>query len=161
VETPLAALLDVLAPGKRLLGVDPGTKRIGIAISDATLTVATPLTTIVRKKFATDSAALLALVRERNVGAIVYGLPRNMDGSEGPRAQSARAFARNFTAHAALPYAFWDERLSTAAVERALISEADLSRERRSAVVDRAAAAYILQGALDALAHHRAAGRGG
>jgi putative Holliday junction resolvase len=157
METPLASLPAALSPGQRLLGIDPGAKRIGVAISDATLTVATPLTTLVRGKFSADATALLKLVRERNVGALVYGLPRNMDGSEGPRAQSARAFARNFAQHAALPYAFWDERLSTLAVERVLIDEANLSRDRRRGVIDRAAAAWILQGALDSLARERSA----
>lgn len=155
METPLAMLLAALAPGQRLLGIDPGAKRIGVAVSDSTLTIATPLSTIARTRFSADAATLLALVRERNAGAIVYGLPRNMDGSEGPRAQSVRSLARNFADHAKLPYAFWDERLSTAAVQRALIEEADLSRKRRGAVIDRAAAAYILQGALDALAMQR------
>jgi putative Holliday junction resolvase len=158
METPLASLPAALVPGQRLLGIDPGAKRIGVAISDATLTVATPLTTLVRGKFSADATALLKLVRERNVGALIYGLPRNMDGSEGPRAQSARAFARNFAQHAALRYAFWDERLSTLAVERVLIDEANLSRDRRRGIVDRAAAAYILQGALDALALQRRPG---
>ncbi len=155
METPLEFLPSFLAPGQRLLGIDLGDRTIGVAISDTTLTIASPLGTIVRKKFSADAEALGTLALKREAGALVYGLPRNMDGSEGPRAQATRAFAREFAKRLALSYAFWDERLSTAAVERVLIGEADLTRKRRSAVIDRAAAAYILQAALDALANRR------
>jgi putative Holliday junction resolvase len=134
----------------RLLGFDVGIKTIGLALSDPSLTIATPLETLRRRKFADDAATLAALIARHGVGALVVGLPVNMDGSEGPRAQSVRAFARNLLAEIDLPLAFWDERLSTAAVTRSMI-EADLSRARRAALVDKAAAAYILQGFLDHL----------
>lgn len=141
----------VRAPGA-LAGLDLGTKTIGVAVSDTAARIASPLLTIKRKKFRDDSAALMALLEERGIGAIVLGLPRNMDGSEGPRAQSTRAFARNMAGVADLAITFWDERLSTVAASRALL-EADTSRKRRAEVVDHVAAAYILQGALDRLAH--------
>ena len=134
----------------RLLGLDVGTKTIGMALSDVTRSVATPFDTIRRTKFTADAKAIREVVEENQVGALVIGFPLNLDGSEGPRAQSTRAFARNLAAHVAVPMVFWDERLSTAAVERHLI-EADASRKRRAEVVDRMAAAYILQGALDRL----------
>ena len=134
----------------RLLGLDVGTKTIGMALSDVTRSVATPFDTIRRTKFTADAKAIREVVEENQVGALVIGFPLNLDGSEGPRAQSTRAFARNLAAHVAVPMVFWDERLSTAAVERHLI-EADASRKRRAEVVDRVAAAYILQGALDRL----------
>jgi len=134
------------------MGLDVGSKTIGIALADATLTVASPLETIRRSKFARDAERLAALIAEREVGGLVIGLPVNMDGSEGPRCQSVRQFARNLLERLDLPVAFWDERLSTAAVERMLVREADLSRQRRAVLVDKLAAAYILQGALDALA---------
>ncbi len=139
--------------GLRLLGLDLGEKTIGLAISDRRLTVASPLETIRRSKFTKDAEALAKLCAERGVGGLVLGLPVNMDGSEGPRCQSVRQFAANLAELAGftLPIAFWDERLSTAAVERLLIGEADMSRRRRGQVVDKMAAAYILQGALDAL----------
>ncbi|MFO0995324.1 MAG: Holliday junction resolvase RuvX [Alphaproteobacteria bacterium] len=146
----LRELRAALPTGQRVLGLDLGEKTIGLALSDATLTVATPVEVIRRTKFTADVARLAAIVRERQVGAFVLGLPVNMDGSEGPRCQSVRAFAENLLAKIDLPLVFWDERLSTAAVERMLIEEADMSRQRRRAVVDKAAAAYILQGALDA-----------
>jgi putative Holliday junction resolvase len=132
------------------MGLDLGTKTIGVAISDVTRQIATPMETLRRSKFSADAARLLALAAQENVGAIVLGLPVNMDGSEGPRAQSTRAFARNLAKLSPLPVVFWDERLSTAAVERMLI-ESDRSRAKRSRVVDKLAAAYILQGALDRL----------
>jgi putative Holliday junction resolvase len=152
-------LLDHLAPGKRLLGLDLGDKTIGLAISDRGLKVASPLETIRRSKFTKDAEALAALCAARGVGGLVLGLPVNMDGSEGPRCQSVRQFAANLAELAGftLPIAFWDERLSTAAVERVLIGEADMSRKRRGQVVDKMAAAYILQGALDALGRARPA----
>ncbi|SNT68884.1 Holliday junction resolvase RuvX [Paracoccus seriniphilus] len=133
-------------------GLDLGTKTIGVAISDNMRQVASPITVIRRKKFTLDAAELLKIVAERNLAGIVLGLPRNMDGSEGPRAQSTRAFARNLSGLTALPISFWDERLSTVAAERALL-EADTSRRRRAEVIDQVAAGYILQGALDRLRH--------
>ncbi len=152
---PLAELRARLAPGRRLLGLDLGEKTIGLAISDSALRVASPLETIRRSKFTHDAEALGRLIDARDVGGLVLGLPLNMNGSEGPRCQSVRQFAANLAevAGLTLPLAFWDERLSTAAVERLLIEEADMSRRRRAQVVDKMAAAYILQGALDALAH--------
>jgi putative Holliday junction resolvase len=134
-----------------LIGLDLGSKTIGVATSDPDRRLATPVETIARKKFATDAARLLNLAAERNATGFVLGLPVNMDGSEGPRAQSTRAFARNLARLTDLPIALWDERLSTAAVERELIA-ADASRARRAKVIDQHAAAYILQGALDRLA---------
>ncbi|MGK2923929.1 MAG: Holliday junction resolvase RuvX, partial [Methyloceanibacter sp.] len=134
----------------RLLGLDVGTKTVGLALSDVTRSIATPYETIKRTKFTADAKAIAAIVAKEGVGGLVIGMPFNLDGSEGPRAQSTRAFARNLSAHVDLPMTFWDERLSTAAVERHLI-EADASRKRRAEVIDRMAAAYILQGALDRL----------
>jgi putative Holliday junction resolvase len=139
-----------LAVEARLLGLDVGTKTIGMALSDVTRSIATPFETIRRTKFTADAKTIAELIEKNQVGAVVIGLPLNLDGSEGPRAQSTRAFARNLAPHIAVPMVFWDERLSTAAVERHLI-EADASRKRRAEVVDRMAAAYILQGALDRL----------
>ena len=139
-----------LAPGARLLGLDLGEKTIGIALSDTRLTVATPMETLKRGKFAADAPKLEKIIAEQNVGGLVVGLPLNMDGSDGPSAQSARAFARNFAARSEVPVLLWDERLSTAAVTRTLL-DADASRKRRGEVVDKMAAAYILQGALDRL----------
>ncbi len=152
---PLADLPGRLKPGERLLGLDLGEKTIGLAISDSALRIASPLDTLRGGKFTADAGALKRLAAERGVGGLVIGLPVNMDGSEGPRCQSARQFAANLAEIAgfSLPVAFWDERLSTAAVERILVAEADMSRKRRKQVVDKMAAAYILQGALDALAH--------
>ena len=140
-----------LEPGGRLLGLDMGTKTIGLALSDVSCSIATPLATIARAKFSSDLKKLAEVIHENNVSALVIGLPVNMDGSEGPRAQSVRAFARNLGATLPLPVVFWDERLSTVAVERTLI-EADASRRRRKQVVDKMAASFILQGALDRLA---------
>ncbi|MCJ7787137.1 MAG: Holliday junction resolvase RuvX [Methyloceanibacter sp.] len=150
---PLIAIEDLpgrLAPEARLLGLDLGTKTIGMAFSDVTRSVATPYRTLQRTKFTNDAEAIAAAIAENEVGAIVLGLPINLNGSEGPRAQSTRAFARNLAARVAVPIVLWDERLSTQAVERHLI-EAGASRKRRAEVIDRMAAAYILQGALDRL----------
>ncbi|MBX6320578.1 MAG: Holliday junction resolvase RuvX [Rhodospirillaceae bacterium] len=144
------ALRAALPPDGRLLGLDVGSRTIGIAISDPGRTVASPLETIRRGRFAADAERLRRLVAEREVAGLVLGLPVNMDGSEGPRCQSVRQFAANLRRHLPLPMAFWDERLSTVAVTRTML-EADVSRARRAAAVDRMAAAYILQGALDAL----------
>ena len=141
-----------LPPVGALAGLDLGTKTLGVAVSDGLRSVATPLTTIKREKFTLDAAALQTIVLKRGLVGIVLGLPRNMDGSEGPRAQSTRAFARNLVGILPLPIVFWDERLSTVAAERALL-EADTSRKRRAEVIDHVAAGYILQGALDRLAH--------
>jgi putative Holliday junction resolvase len=155
MEQTLDGLAAALARGRRLAGLDLGTETIGVAVSDPLLSIASPVATIRRTRFKRDAEQLAALVAARQAGGLVYGLPVNMDGSEGPRCQSVREFAREFAKRCALPYAFWDERLSTAAVQRMLTDEADLSRKRRAEVVDRAAAAYILQGALDALAKRR------
>src|SRR6478752_1571765 len=148
---PLADVAAHLPPRGALIGLDLGTKTIGVATSDPDRKLATVVETITRKTFSVDAKRLLALAAERTAVGFVLGLPLNMDGSEGPRAQSTRAFARNFGKITNLPIAFWDERLSTAAVERQLI-EADVSRKKRAAVIDQHAAAYILQGALDRLA---------
>src|SRR4029079_7933644 len=148
--TDIEDLPPLLARDARLLGLDVGTKTIGMALSDVTRSVATPFDTIRRTKFTADAKTIREVVEKNQVGALVIGFPLNLDGSEGPRAQSTRAFARNLASHVEVPMVFWDERLSTAAVERHLI-EADASRKRRAEVVDRMAAAYILQGALDRL----------
>jgi len=139
---------------RALIGLDLGDKTVGVAISDLMGTVATPRETVRRKKFTLDAARLLEIIKERDVGGIVLGLPRNMDGSEGPRCQKTRAFARNLSRLTELPIGFWDERLSTVAAERALL-EADTSRKRRAEVIDHVAASYILQGALDRMSHQR------
>lgn len=151
-------LAAALTAGQRLLGLDVGEKTIGLAISDATLTVATPLDTIRRTKFTADAETLKRVIHERRIGALVVGLPVDMHGGEGRRCQSVRQFATNLLERVDLPLAFWDERLSTVAVTRAML-DADLSRRRRAAVVDKAAAAYILQGVLDRLAAIRRAAR--
>ena len=145
----IAALKQGLAPGQRLLGLDVGSKTIGMALSDRTLTVATPYETIRRTKLAADLKRLGDIAAREGAGGFVLGLPINMDGSEGPRCQSVRQFARDLLKQVGLPLAFWDERLSTAAVTRALL-DADISRKRRSETIDKLAAAYILQGALEA-----------
>jgi putative Holliday junction resolvase len=150
VLEPLA-LKAALPPNRRLLGLDVGDKTIGLALSDGSLTVASPLETIRRGKFAQDARRIAAICAERGVGGFVVGLPVDMQGGEGRRCQSVRQFAANLLARIDLPLAFWDERLSTAAVTRAML-EADLSRARRGRAVDKAAAAYILQGLLDRLA---------
>jgi putative Holliday junction resolvase len=139
----------------RLMGLDLGSKTIGLALSDVERSIASPLETILRSKFTKDVGTLLELAARHGVSGLVIGLPRNMDGSEGPAAQSARSFARNLAPRTKLLLSFWDERLSTAAVTRMLI-EADRSRARRNELVDKLAAAYILQGALDRLKHMRA-----
>ena len=141
-----------LPPMRALAGLDLGTRTIGVAVSDGLRQVASPLDTIRRRKFGVDAAALMKIIDGRDICGVVLGLPRNMDGSEGPRCQSTRAFARNFSALSDIPVSFWDERLSTVAAERALL-EADTSRARRGEVIDHVAAGYILQGALDRLAH--------
>ena len=135
---------------KRLMGLDLGTKTIGVATSDRTRMIATPIETIARKKFTQDAERLIAIIQAENIGLILLGLPVNMDGTEGPRCQSTRAFARNFARLSSVPIVFWDERLSTAAVERMLI-QADASRAKRDQVIDKLAAAWILQAALDSL----------
>ena len=153
MSAPISPLVEAAAhwpPRGALIGLDLGTKTIGVASSDPDRRLATAVETIARKTFTADAARLVALAGERRAAAFVLGLPVNMDGTEGPRAQSARAFARNFAKLTALPIGLWDERLSTAAVERDLIA-ADASRARRAAVIDQHAAAYILQGALDRL----------
>jgi putative holliday junction resolvase len=160
---PVLALTDaaVLLPARgTLIGLDLGSKTIGVAVSDPDRRLATPVETILRKRFKLDAERLFALAGERRAVGFVLGLPVNMDGTEGPRAQATRAFARNLAKLTALPIGLWDERLSTAAVERALIA-ADAGRAKRKAVIDQHAAAYILQGALDRLlVLPRAAGKG-
>ena len=150
IVADISDLRAALQPGTRLLGLDLGEKTIGLALSDTLLTVATPMATIRRGRFVGDARKIEDIVAEAGVGGYVIGLPLNMDGSEGPSAQSARAFGRNMAARSSLPIAFWDERLSTAAVTRTLL-EADASRKRRAEVVDKMAAGFILQGALDRL----------
>ncbi len=142
----------VLPPHGAVMGLDLGTETIGVAVSDGFRRVATPLETVRRRKFGKDADRLLAIAGERDIIGVILGLPLNMDGSEGPRCQSTRAFARNFEGRTDLPIAYWDERLSTVAAERALL-EADTTRKRRAEVIDHVAASYILQGALDRLAH--------
>jgi len=151
VILPLADAAAHLPPRGALIGLDLGTKTIGVAASDPDRKLATAVETVARKTFSIDAKRLLALAAERNAVGFVLGLPLNMDGSEGPRAQSTRAFARNLGKLTELPIALWDERLSTVAVERDLIA-ADVSRQKRAAVIDQHAAAFILQGALDRLA---------
>jgi putative Holliday junction resolvase len=148
---PLVEAAQHLRARGALIGLDLGTKTIGVASSDPDRRLATAVETITRKNFASDAARLLALATERKAAGFVLGLPINMDGSEGPRAQSTRAFARNLARLTELPIALWDERLSTAAVERELIA-VDVSRAKRAKVIDQHAAAFILQGALDRLA---------
>ena len=148
--TTLEALSGLLQRNQRLMGIDLGTKTIGLALSDVERRLASPLETIKRVKYTQDVARMLILAEKHGVTAFVIGLPLNMDGSEGPRAQSVRAFVRQTAPLAQRPFVFWDERLSTAAVTRELIAQ-DASRAKRAEVVDRMAAAYILQGALDRL----------
>ncbi len=148
-------LLQILKKGERVLGLDVGAKTIGLALSDTLLMVATPLRTIRRTRFKADAAEVLREVDAHDVGALAIGMPISLEGRESPRSQSVRQFARNLLEIRELPVVFWDERLSTAAVERTMI-EADLTRRRRSEIIDRTAAAYILQGLLDRLAHDRA-----
>ncbi|KQI72770.1 Holliday junction resolvase [Loktanella sp. 5RATIMAR09] len=152
-NTPEDFVAQIPAMGA-IAGLDLGTVTIGVAVSDVMRSVATPLETIKRKKFGVDAAKLLELTTHRLVTGLVLGLPMNMDGSEGPRCQATRAFARNLEKLTPLPITFWDERLSTVAAERALL-EADTSRKRRAEVIDHVAAGYILQGMLDRMAHLR------
>ena len=157
---PLVEAASRLPPRGALIGLDLGTKTIGVAASDPDRRLAAGVETVARTNFTADARRLIALADERNAVAFVLGLPINMDGSEGPRAQSTRAFARNLARLTELPIALWDERLSTAAVERELIAT-DMSRARRAAVIDQHAATFILQGALDRLRHLDAAGTRG
>lgn len=154
IHDEFEVLANACPPGRALIGLDLGTKTIGVALSDRMHSVASPLTTLKRKKFTVDAEALIAIMTDRDIGGVVLGLPRNMDGTEGPRCQSTRAFARNLSALIDVPIGFWDERLSTVAAERALL-EADTSRKRRAEVIDHVAAGYILQGALDRMRHLR------
>ncbi|MFD1624527.1 Holliday junction resolvase RuvX [Azospirillum griseum] len=156
----LSELAARLGRGQRLLGLDVGTKTVGLAVADPGLVVASPIGVLMRTKFTQDARELARTIRDYSVGGLVIGLPLNMDGTEGPRAESVRAFAKNLLERADLlgwdaQIAFWDERLSTSAVERFMIGEADMTRKRRDEVVDKMAAAYILQGALDMLANQR------
>ncbi|MBT5073521.1 MAG: Holliday junction resolvase RuvX [Kordiimonadaceae bacterium] len=152
MEIEINELKSLLKKDERLLGLDLGSKTIGIALSDIRLTVATPMETIRRTKFTKDAERLLSIIAEQNVGGIILGLPKNMDGSEGPRCQSTRQFAKNMIEKTDIAIGFWDERLSTIAVTRTLL-EADTSRKRRSELVDKMAASYILQGVLDNLSN--------
>jgi putative Holliday junction resolvase len=152
VILPLTDIAELLPPRGALIGLDLGTKTIGVAASDPDRKLATGVETVARTNFTKDAARLLVLATERNAAGFVLGLPINMDGTEGPRAQSTRAFARNFGKLTELPIGLWDERLSTAAVERELIGN-DVSRAKRAAVIDEHAAMFILQGALDRLVH--------
>ena len=152
IAETIDAFAETLPRHGPLAGLDLGTQTIGVAVSDGFRRVASPLETIKRKKFGTDAQQLLDICAAREIAGLVLGLPLNMDGSEGPRCQSTRAFARNLQGLTDLPICFWDERLSTVAAERALL-EADTSRKRRAEVIDHVAASYILQGALDRLAH--------
>ena len=154
VFTDTAEFLAVLAPQGALAGLDLGEKTIGMAVSDLRRTVATPLETVKRRKFTLDAARLLEIAQTRGLSGLILGLPLNMDGSEGPRCQSTRAFARNLAALTPLPIGFWDERLSTVAAERALLAF-DTSRAKRAQVIDHVAAGFILQGFLDRLAAMR------
>jgi len=149
-DLDLRTALGEASPDSRIMALDLGSTTIGVATSDRTRQIATPVKTIARTKFTADAKALLEIAARENIGLILLGLPVNMDGSEGQRAQSTRAFARNLSRLTILPIVFWDERLSTAAVERMLI-QADTSRARRAEVVDKLAAAWILQAALDSL----------
>lgn len=152
IAETIESLADALPAHGPVAGLDLGTHTIGVAVSDGFRRVASPLETIKRKKFGLDAAKLLEICAAREITGLVLGLPLNMDGSEGPRVQSTRAFARNLVALTDVPIGFWDERLSTVAAERALL-EADTSRRRRAEVIDHVAASFILQGALDRLAH--------
>jgi putative Holliday junction resolvase len=150
VAQPLEEIARLLPVRARVMGLDLGTKTIGLALSDVERRLASPLDTIQRNKFSQDAATLIRRVSDFEVSALIFGLPLNMDGSAGPRAQATEAFMRNLRKLTGLPFAFWDERLSTAAVTRDLIAN-DVSRAKRADVIDRMAAAYILQGALDRL----------
>ena len=148
----VGTLRDAVPAGMRLLGLDVGSKTIGLALSDSRRVIATPIETLRRRNFRADASRLIALIDERAVGGLVIGLPLTLAGGDGPRTQSVRQFARNLLALRDVPVAFWDERLSTAAVTREMIAH-DLTRRRRAEIVDRVAAAYILQGCLDYLGH--------
>jgi len=148
------ALRAVMPPGQRLMGLDVGTKTIGLALSDTRLVIASPLDTIRRRRFAEDMAALFAVIDRHEAGGLVVGLPLSLAGSDSPRTQSVRQFARNLLAQRDMPVALWDERLSTAAVTREMIAH-DMTRKRRAQIVDRIAAAYILQGFLDAMGRNK------
>ena len=152
----LRGMKAAIGPGRRLLGLDVGSKTIGLALSDLGLRVATPYRTLSRSKFEKDAEELRRIVAGEGVGGLIIGLPVEMDGGEGRRCQSTRQFAANLLDRVDIAIAFWDERLSTAAVERVLIKEADMTRKRRAQVIDKAAAAYILQGALDAMGRLKA-----
>ena len=152
IHDDIEAFAAALPRRHALMGLDLGEKTIGVAVTDLLWSVATPVETVKRRKFTLDAERLLALLKARDVGGIVLGLPRNMDGTEGPRCQSTRAFARNFARLWDGPIGFWDERLSTVAAERALL-EADTSRKRRAEVIDHVAASYILQGVPDRIRH--------
>lgn len=154
----LDAFVQALSPGARLIGIDVGTKTLGLALSDVGRSIASGLETIWRKKFTSDVTLLLAHATEQRVGGFVIGLPLNLDGREGPRSQATRAFARNLAKLTPLPILLWDERLSTAAAERTLL-ESDASRRRRAEVIDKMAATIILQTALDRMRHSLATGR--
>lgn len=152
MNVEIASLPEAIAKGSRLLGLDIGEKTIGLAVSDPALRVASPITTIRRRKFTRDAEELEQIIEQHGVGGLVIGLPVNMDGTEGPKCQSVRQFARNMQYRGNdLPMAFWDERLSTSAVQKFLVDEADMTRKRRGEVVDKMAAGFILQGALDYL----------
>ena len=150
IHDDIGAFFQTIKHFKALIGIDLGSKTIGVAVSDHRKSVATPLETINRTKFTEDAERLIDIFSERDIGGLVLGLPRNMDGSEGPRSQSTRAFALNLSTKISLPITFWDERLSTVAAKKTLL-EADMTRKRRAEVIDHVAAAYILQGALDRL----------
>ena len=149
----IAEFKTLLAPTGRLVGLDVGTETIGVAVSDARRVVASPDLTLYRRKWSEDAAALSAMMEKQDIAGFVVGYPLNMDGSTGPRAQATRAFARNLQAEFPLPLLLWDERLSTAAVNRMMIDEMDINRKRRAELVDKLAASYILQGVLDGLGH--------
>lgn len=151
LEDPMAFAAG-LKPGTRLIGIDAGTKTLGLALSDVTRTIASPLETILRTKFRADAARLLAHIAEHEISGLVLGLPRNLDGTEGPRAQATRAMARNINRLTPLPILLWDERLTTAIAERMLI-DADQTRKRRGEVIDKLAATLILQSAMDRIRH--------
>ncbi|MCF8474559.1 MAG: Holliday junction resolvase RuvX [Emcibacter sp.] len=150
--TEIEELKKHLKMGQRLLGLDLGSKTIGIALSDVMCQIATPMETIKRTKFTHDIKRLFTIIAEQNVGGFILGFPLNMDGTEGPRCQSTRQFAQNISERLEIPIVLWDERLSTVAVTRTLL-EADASRKRRGEVIDKLAAAYILQGALNKMSH--------
>jgi putative Holliday junction resolvase len=148
----MTALRGCLRPGQRLIGLDPGSRTVGVALSDVTLMLATPYGSLRRGKLAAAATAILRIAREENAGGLVVGLPLSLDGSVGPAAQAARDWTHALSGATGLPAALWDERLSSAAVNRVLIGEADMTRKRRGEVVDRMAAAWMLQAALDASA---------